>query len=75
METNLDENYCYSVKELAFIWNLDPETVRRIFIKEPGVMIFRNQQPGKRIFRTLRIPGAVAIRVAKRVTVQSRQAS
>jgi hypothetical protein len=68
METNLDEKYCYSVKELAFIWNLDPETVRRIFIKEPGVMIFRNQKPGKRIFRTLRIPGAVAVRVANRFT-------
>jgi hypothetical protein len=68
METNLDENYCYSVKELAFIWNLDPETVRRIFINEPGVMIFRNQNPGKRIFRTMRIPGAVAVRVARRVT-------
>jgi hypothetical protein len=23
-------NYCDSVKELAFIWNLDAETVRRI---------------------------------------------
>ena len=68
METNLDENYCYSVKELAFIWNLDPETVRRIFIKEPGVMIFRNQKPGKRSYGTTRIPGAVAVRVARRVT-------
>ena len=68
METNLDENYCYSVKELAFIWNLDAETVRRIFIKEPGVMIFRNQLPGKRVYRLLRIPGHVAVRVARRVT-------
>lgn len=68
METNLDENYCYSVKELAFIWNLDPETVRRIFLEEPGVMIFRNQKPGKRIYRVPRIPGAVAVRVARRVT-------
>jgi len=75
MEINLDENYAYSVKELAFIWNLDSETVRRIFINEPGVMVFRNQKPGKRIFRTLRIPGAVAVRVAKRFTVQTRQAS
>jgi hypothetical protein len=68
METTLSEEYCYSVKELAFIWNLDAETVRRIFIKEPGVMIFRNQSPGKRVYRLLRIPGAVAVRVARRVT-------
>ena len=75
MEANLDENYCYSVKELAFIWNLDAETVRRIFIREPGVMIFRNQSPGKRVYRLLRIPGTVAIRVARRATLEVRQAS
>jgi hypothetical protein len=68
LETNLSEEYCYSVKELAFIWNLDAETVRRLFIKESGVMIFRNQSPGKRVYRLLRIPGHVAIRVARRVT-------
>jgi hypothetical protein len=75
METNLDANYCYSVKELAFIWNLDAETVRRIFVREPGVMIFRNQSPGKRVYRLLRIPGQVAIRVARRATLEDRQAS
>ena len=68
MEQALDETYYYSVKELAFIWNLDAETVRRIFIREPGVMIFRNQAPGKRVYRLLRIPGQVAARVARRVT-------
>jgi hypothetical protein len=75
METNLDANYCYSVKELAFIWNLDSETVRRIFIREPGVMIFRNQSPGKRVYRLMRIPGSVALRVARRATMEDRQAS
>jgi hypothetical protein len=75
METNLDATYCYTVKELAFIWNMDAETVRRIFIEEPGVMIFRNQSPGKRIYRLLRIPGPVAIRVARRATMEDRQAS
>ena len=75
MDTNLDPNYCYTVKELAFIWNLDSETVRRIFMKEPGVMIFPNHTPGKRIYRSLRIPGHVAIRVANRVTIPARQAS
>lgn len=69
MEQALDETYHYSVKELAFIWNLDAETVRRIFMREPGVMIFRNQSPGKRVYRLLRIPGQVAVRVARRVTM------
>lgn len=37
MEANLDESYNYSVKELAFIWNLDAETVRRISSKRCGM--------------------------------------
>ena len=65
----LDPNYSYSTKELAFLWNLSDETLRRIFLTEPGVMIFRHQAPGKRIYRTMRIPGAVAIRVKNRITV------
>ncbi len=68
-DLTLDPDYCYSTKELAFRWNLSTETLRRIFLKEPGVMIFQNQVPGKRIFRTMRIPGAVAIRVKNRMTV------
>ena len=71
METasTLDPDYCYSTKELAFRWNLSSETLRRIFLKEPGVMIFREQQAGKRVYRTMRIPGSVAIRVKSRMTV------
>jgi hypothetical protein len=71
-DLTLDPQYCYSTKELAFRWNLSAETLRRIFLKEPGVLIFRNQQAGKRIFRTMRIPGSVAIRVKNRMTVMEK---
>jgi hypothetical protein len=71
---DLDENYFYSVKELAYLWNLSDESIRRIFMKEPGVMILPTQRLGRRIYRTIRIPGQVAIRVRNRSTVvDSRQ--
>jgi hypothetical protein len=69
METELKPDYFYSVKEIAFLWNVDDETVRRIFLREPGTMVHRDQKPGKRIYRLIRIPGHVALRVLRRMTV------
>jgi len=37
--TALDANYCYTVKELAYLWNLSDESIRRLFEEEPGVLI------------------------------------
>jgi hypothetical protein len=66
----LDPNRSYRVQEIAFLWNLDDETVRRLFIREPGVMILSNPRRGARIVkRTLIVPGHVAIRVQTRMTV------
>lgn len=66
----LDPNYLYSVKELAFLWNLSPESIRRLVVREPGTIIFKIQSaPGRRTYRNLRIPGAVAIRIRRRMTV------
>jgi hypothetical protein len=68
--SNLDPNYEYSMKELAFIWNVSSEWVRRRFRNEPGV--FRLQEvptPGKRQYCPLRIPGRVAMRVRSRTIV------
>jgi hypothetical protein len=74
METNvttLDVNYCYSVKELAFVWNLSRETITRIFEEEDGVLAFqtKRRRRGARLYRSLRIPGKVALRVQNRMTV------
>jgi hypothetical protein len=67
--TTLDPNYCYTVKELAFIWNMSDESVRRLFEREPGVLIFKIQHTGRRVYRNIRIPGKVALRVQQRVAV------
>jgi len=67
--STLDPNYCYTVKELAFLWNMSPESIRRMFVNEPGTLVFRMQATGRRTYRNVRIPGKVALRVQNRMTV------
>ena len=57
----------YSVEELTELWGMSDDFVRRLFLHEPGVIIFYRQQPGKRVYRTLRIPASVALRVHRRM--------
>lgn len=58
----------YSVEELAGTWGMSIDFVRRLFLREPGVVVFWRQQPGRRVYRTLRIPESVADRVHRRMT-------
>jgi hypothetical protein len=67
--TSLDPSYCYTVKELAFVWNMSPESVRRLFVNEPGTLIFEIQRTGRRTYRNIRIPGKVALGIQARMTV------
>jgi hypothetical protein len=67
--STLDSNYCYTVKGLAFLWNMSPESIRRMFVNEPGTLVFRMQATGRRTYRNVRIPGKVALRVQNRMTV------
>jgi hypothetical protein len=59
----------FTPQELAELWVLDPSTIRRIFIDEPGVLKYGNSsiRSGRREYVTLRIPESVARKVyAKR---------
>lgn len=70
--TSLDPNYCYQVKELAYLWNVSDETIRRLFEEEDGVLdvqTSRRRNSRKRRYRNLRIPGTVALRVRNRMKV------
>ncbi len=58
----------YSVEELAECWKMSDDFVRRLFLREPGVVVFYNQRPGRRVYRTLRIPESVAVRVHRRMS-------
>lgn len=57
-----------SVEELAEFWGMSDDFVRRLFLHEPGVVMFWRQRPGRRVYRTIRIPKSVAERVHRRMT-------
>jgi hypothetical protein len=47
----------YTVAEVAAMWNLSKDTVRRMFQNEPGVLILGGRSSSrKRRYTTLRIP-------------------
>jgi hypothetical protein len=57
----------FTPEQLAELWSVSEDFVRRLFLKEEGVVVFYRHQPGKRVYRTLRIPGSVALRVHRRM--------
>lgn len=61
----------YSVQELAEIWNLSEDTIRRLFRQEPGVIKI-NATPGRRTrsYIVLRLPQSVVMRVHERLRKQ-----
>ena len=64
-ETTFERHY--SVEELTEIWGMSDDFVRRLFLNEPGVVVFFKQRPGKRVYRVLRIPESVVQRVHRRM--------
>lgn len=60
-ETTFERHY--SVDDLASLWGVSDDFVRRLFLREPGVVVFFRHRPGRRTYRVLRIPESVARRV------------
>ncbi len=56
-----------SVSELAAFWNVSEDTIRRLFLTEPGVIVLHRPRRRTRTYRTLRIPEHVAQRVYERL--------
>jgi hypothetical protein len=63
----LDEE-CLTISEVAGRLKVNEETVRRIFMNEPGVLVIYRPRKGRRQYRTLRIPEHVFRRVVMRFT-------
>ena len=57
----------FTVDQLAALWGMSDDFVRRLFLHEPGVVVFHHHRPGRRVYRTLRIPESVAQRVHTRL--------
>ena len=58
----------YSPEQLAELWGFSADTIRRLFEREPGVLVMERNVAGRRRYRTLRIPESVAERVHRRLT-------
>jgi transcriptional regulator GlxA family with amidase domain len=60
----------FDVAEIAQRWNLSPDTIRRLFENEPGVLVLGETRTirGKRRYLTLRIPESVVARVHRRLS-------
>jgi hypothetical protein len=67
-DTALEKHY--SVAEIASAWALSRDTVRRMFLREPGVLVIAGPEKryGRRPYRSIRIPASVAHRVHQRLT-------
>ena len=57
----------FTVDQLAELWGISDDFVRRLFLHEPGAVVFHHHRPGRRVYRTLRIPESVALRVHTRL--------
>jgi transcriptional regulator GlxA family with amidase domain len=64
---DINEN-CLTVAEVAERLKVNEETVRRLFLNELGVIVICFPRRGKRVYRTLRIPESVFLRVLTRFT-------
>jgi hypothetical protein len=59
----------YSVTEIAKLWGLSENTIRRIFSNEPGVVEWGNGEDRfRRGYKTIRIPESVLQRVHRRLS-------
>ncbi len=61
------DDHCLTVAEVAERLKIKPDTVRRLFMNEPGVIVIWFPRKGKRAYRTLRIPVSVYQRVVTRL--------
>jgi hypothetical protein len=69
--SHLPEKF-YTVRELATEWRVSEDTVRRLFEKEPGVLVLGDSSPRrKRRYRTIRIPASVLERVRRKLSLYS----
>jgi hypothetical protein len=58
----------FKPQELGELWNLDANTIRRMFENEDGVMIFGSEERRScRRYKSMRIPQSIAAKVHRRL--------
>jgi hypothetical protein len=60
----------YTLSEIAAMWNLSHDFVRRLFQSEPGVLIMGREEPtsSRRRYAIYRIPESVVERIHRRLS-------
>lgn len=53
---------CFTTEEIARAWKWEPDTIRKIFMKEPGIISTGDKR------KDIRIPLSVLERVRRRLT-------
>ena len=66
-QEGLEEKH-FSPSELAKLWGVSPDTIRRVFAGETGILVLESPSRRKhaRSYKTLRIPASVAARVYRK---------
>jgi hypothetical protein len=58
----------YTVGQIAELWDLSPDVIRKLFEREPGVLVIGGQgSRSKRRYTILRLPQSVVERVHRRL--------
>jgi hypothetical protein len=53
----------YTIKKVSALKGLSEDTIRRWARRQPDVLIYEDPKPGKRPYRTYRIPAAALLRL------------
>jgi hypothetical protein len=64
------EEHIFTVGEIAEKLQVKGDTIRRLFLNEPGVIVICFPRKGKRVYRTVRIPDSVLNRVLARLSAR-----
>jgi|SRR5215472_18355345 len=60
-----------SPSQLAKRWGFSPDTIRRIAINEPGVLVYESpRKHNRRPYKSIRIPASVARRIHERLSIK-----
>jgi len=63
----------FTIQQVAELWGLSDDTVRRTFRNEPGVIaITHPERRGRRPYSRLSIPESVLLRVHERLAVRKK---
>jgi hypothetical protein len=62
------QNSFLTLADAAERLKVNEDTIRRLFLNEPGVVVICFPRKGKRVYRTVRIPEAVFQRVVTRLS-------